>query len=78
MWSDMDPIWLGKQALQFYMAAIVSIISRRSLIIEEVCHINQDKSLYWFMWKDNTYKNSKVATKWFYYKQENGMVVHNQ
>ena len=31
MLNDMDPVWLAKQVLQLFMAAVVSIVSRHGL-----------------------------------------------
>ena len=40
MWSDMDPIWLVKQVLQLFMAAVVIIVNRCGLSMI-LCYRNQ-------------------------------------
>ena len=45
-WHDMNPIWLVKQVLQLYMAAVVSIVSRCEFIIEIHCTNKSKLVLY--------------------------------
>ena len=43
MWCDIDPIWLVKQVLQLYMAAVIDIISRHGLSIDAWNQPNKSK-----------------------------------
>ena len=44
MWCDMDLIWLVNKFYSFYMAAMISIVSRHGLRIEVHCRNQSNKS----------------------------------